>query len=191
MTMQQLPLILRFITRLNNILSSVQLALAFVCMFGFVALTVLEVVRRNLFTFPIMWGLELSTFLLIWSVFLTSAVAFREGSHLKVDLIPTRSLASRRFFSWLAAALNLSYFILIVIFGLMLFPQGLGRGTPILGIPVAFGWVSLVVMGIAGILYLSEAILRTLYGDRGLLEQAAGLDEDLPTEAASLLSESK
>jgi TRAP-type C4-dicarboxylate transport system permease small subunit len=70
--------------RLNlwKLLSQSAAALVFLI----IALTFFQVLLRYVFNSPVAWIEEISRYLFVWIVFLGSAVAFRSGTHIKVDI---------------------------------------------------------------------------------------------------------
>lgn len=156
---------LRGLTWLNDRLAGAQMVLAVALLLVFVSLTCFEVLRRYLFSASLIWGPEVATMALTWSVFLGSALCFREGKHLVVDVISPRRPRLQHLSLVVVALINLLYLIAVVNFGLLALPMGMRTGTPILGIPGAIGWCSLVVMGITGVLYVIESLVRSALSD--------------------------
>lgn len=58
-----------------------------VFMLAILSLTFFQVVLRYLFNSPMTWIEEISRYLFVWIVFLGSALAFRTGVHIKVDVL--------------------------------------------------------------------------------------------------------
>lgn len=58
-------------------------------------LTAMEGIARGLFNAPTTWSLDICQYLLIWAIFLGSAPAFQEKTHVSVDFI--REGMGRRF----------------------------------------------------------------------------------------------
>ena len=50
-------------------------------------LTTMEGIARGLFNLPTTWSLNVAQYLLIWAIFLGSAYAFQEKTHVAVDFI--------------------------------------------------------------------------------------------------------
>ena len=66
---------------------------AMICTFGILA--VVEVIARTFFSSPTVWSVDISSYLLIWAVFLGSSYAFQEKGHVGVDMI--RDIVEKRF----------------------------------------------------------------------------------------------
>lgn len=49
--------------------------------------SVYEAIVRYIFSSPTSWTLNVSCYILVWSIFLGSSYAFQEGSHVGVDMI--------------------------------------------------------------------------------------------------------
>jgi C4-dicarboxylate transporter DctQ subunit len=49
-----------------------------------------QVLFRYLFAFPLAWSEEVLRYVFVWSIFLTSAIAFNLNSHIAIDLLTSR-----------------------------------------------------------------------------------------------------
>jgi TRAP-type C4-dicarboxylate transport system permease small subunit len=58
---------------------------ALIIMIGLLA--TMEGILRGIFSSPTSWSLDLSTYILIWMVFLGTAYSFQEKGHVSVDLV--------------------------------------------------------------------------------------------------------
>lgn len=56
-------------------------------MLAILALTFFQVLLRYFFNSPVAWIEEISRYFFVWIVFLGSALAFRSGGHIKVDIL--------------------------------------------------------------------------------------------------------
>jgi TRAP-type C4-dicarboxylate transport system permease small subunit len=61
--------------------------IAGILVFIIAALSAIQAVMNGLFSKPIPWSLEISQYMLIWIVFLGSALAFQDKKHTAVDFI--------------------------------------------------------------------------------------------------------
>lgn len=147
------------LTPFNDALVKVQIFVGVILMGIFVALTVGEIFSRYLLAKSLIWAPEVATMALIWSVFMGSSVCFRNNSHLAVDFFAPKSDGGKRLHFWFVSACNLVYLALVAWFACVALPIGMRRGTPILDIPLAYGWVVFVVLGIAGISYTIENLI--------------------------------
>lgn len=145
--------------RINDILSEVQIKLSVVFLFIFITLVVFEIGSRYLFRRSMIWAPEIATLSLAWSVFLASAVCFRSDSHLMINILNLEKYPRlESVHRVLVCLINFVFLFALVRYGLRTLPLGATRGSPILGIPVYTGWVSLVIMGITGVSYMVESL---------------------------------
>jgi len=75
-------------------LASVVACLAGIIIFGMVALMFSSVIMRYLVNSPLTWSDQLSTWMFVWTTYLGMTVAYRQGIHIRVDIL-TRRLPSR------------------------------------------------------------------------------------------------
>lgn len=150
---------------MNDLLARAQIGFAAVLLLVFVGLSSGEVFFRYVLSSSIIWSPELATMALIWSVFLASAVCFRNGDHLIVDVFTPQGSRSQMVNGLIVAFFNLLYLAAVAYYGYLALPIGMNTGTPILGVPVALGYAAVMVMGITGVLYLLENVLSLLAGE--------------------------
>ncbi|MDR3294554.1 MAG: TRAP transporter small permease subunit [Clostridiales Family XIII bacterium] len=84
-------------------------------------LSVMEAVLRHFFHNPTSWGLNVSTYILIWAMFLGSSYAFQEQGHVSVDMLKdivdkTGTRIPRRIMAVAGYLLSLT-FILSLLYG--------------------------------------------------------------------------
>jgi C4-dicarboxylate transporter, DctQ subunit len=73
----------RFLGRFNQVIGT--FAGALIVIMGLLA--TMEGILRGLFSSPTFWSLDVSQYLLIWTIFLSTAYAFQEKAHVSVDLV--------------------------------------------------------------------------------------------------------
>ncbi|MDR2296216.1 MAG: TRAP transporter small permease subunit [Clostridiales Family XIII bacterium] len=81
----------RFMTIANQALGCVSGIL--IVSIGFLA--VLEAIARSFFSRPTAWSLDISSYFLIWAIFLGSSYAYQEKGHVAVDIL--RDFVEKRF----------------------------------------------------------------------------------------------
>lgn len=150
----------RFFIGFNRMLCRVEMFLATACAVAFICLTLTEIMARSFFGYSFLWAPEVSRILFVWSVFLSAAVCFRSNSHLAVDLLPMRedSLVFR-VRKILILALNAVFAGVFCYFGYKLLANGFTRSTPILGLPLFYGWLAPWIMGVSSMLFILENLL--------------------------------
>lgn len=127
------------LTPLNDGLAKAQTVLGIIFMIVFVSLTVVEIFSRYFLAKSLIWAPEVATMALIWSVFMGSAVCFRNNTHLAVDFFAPASKLGKKLHAWFVAGCNLVYLGGVSWFAYLALPIGMRRGTPILDIPLAYG----------------------------------------------------
>ncbi len=69
--------------KINKVIATIAGCLALLIAF----LSVYEAIVRYCFHSPTSWTLNVSCYILVWSIFLGSSYAFQEGSHVGVDMV--------------------------------------------------------------------------------------------------------
>lgn len=93
---------------------------AIAVLFGFLVVSLFaQVISRYLFNFPIMWTDEIGRYVFIWIVYLGSAAAFKNKSHLIVDVFTQKMPQKLQYY------LNLFFHIVIILFLFLVFIFGL------------------------------------------------------------------
>lgn len=105
----------QFLERLNRALGYVAGSLIIV-----IALfAALEGVLRGFFSSPTTWSLNVSQYIMIWAVFLGSAYAFQEKSHVAVDFV--REIVGRRWGIGINKTLSILSYLLALVFLAVIF----------------------------------------------------------------------
>ena len=111
-----------------------------------------QVISRYLFAQPAAWTEELARFQLIWIAMLGGAFAYRQGSHVSLDLLPqslTGAAASRLVFAIHACCALFSTLVLVVGGGaLVLMTWELRQYSAAMGLPIAFVYAVIPASGI-------------------------------------------
>lgn len=152
--------VLSALIKFNAVLSRAYVWLAATLTIVFFLSTLIEIVSRSLFNYSFIWSGEVATFCFIWALFLSAAVCFRSNAHLSVDVINAapgglvdRALRLIVFLAVMVAAVTFTYF------GWKLLMRGFDRSTPILGLPMIWGWSAPFAMGAAMIPFAIEEYL--------------------------------
>lgn len=145
---------------INKILG---LALALL-MTAMVASVVWQVLSRYLFVVPAAWTEELARFLLIWIGMLGAAYAYRQGSHLGIDLLANRlSSGGRQMLHRLVHLVCLLFAAGVLIFGgsaLVSLTWELRQFSAAIGLPIAFVYAVIPASGILMCLFAVDAMTR-------------------------------
>ena len=79
------------------------------------AINVYEVIARYVFNAPTIWTVEISTYLMLISVFLAAAYTLQEGGHTKVDFLISRlSTKNRRIIDIITSILGIIFVVVLV-----------------------------------------------------------------------------
>jgi TRAP-type C4-dicarboxylate transport system permease small subunit len=110
-----------------------------------------QVLSRYLFVVPAAWTEELARFLLIWIGLLGSAYAYRNGSHLGINLLPEKLEGQRRLL--LLRAIHVVCFLfaatVLVVGGLALVAMTweLRQFSAAMGMPIAYVYSVIPISG--------------------------------------------
>lgn len=102
-----------------------------------------QVVMRYVFNSPLSWSEELARFAMVWMAFCAAALAFRKGTHIKLEGV---SLVPRRFSragAKTAKALVLAILLAIMYFGWQITLRTATQTSPALSVPMAFIYFSI------------------------------------------------
>jgi len=133
---------------------------AALCLAGMFALIVAQVVLRYGGGGVPVFTEEVARYAMIWMALLASAVAAREGSHIRIDFVPL-GLAARlpwagRLLEGLLDLIAMTVFVTLVIQGLDMVQFAAGQRSeglriplswPYAALPVAFGFATLFALG--------------------------------------------
>jgi TRAP-type C4-dicarboxylate transport system permease small subunit len=138
-----------------------KLALAFL-MTAMVTSVVWQVLSRYLFVVPAAWTEELARFLLIWIGMLGAAYAYRQGSHLGIDLLANKLAESgkQRLHSILHIVCLLFAASVLVVGGgsLVAMTWELKQFSAAMGLPIAYVYSVIPASGVLISLFATEAI---------------------------------
>ena len=70
-----------------RLLSSIKEAISTFCLLMIVITILASIVARAAFNRPIMWSMELTSILVIWSVYLVFGINYKEHKHFSIDLL--------------------------------------------------------------------------------------------------------
>lgn len=141
---------------------SLKLALA-ILMTAMVGSVVWQVLSRYLFVVPAAWTEELARFLLIWIGMLGAGYAYRQGSHLGIDLLATRlSAPGRKILHNVVHAVCLLFAASVLVIGgwsLVSMTWELKQYSAAMGLPIAFVYAVIPASGVLMCLFAADAIL--------------------------------
>jgi TRAP-type C4-dicarboxylate transport system permease small subunit len=130
-----------------------------------VAIVTAEVILRYLFSHSLIFTEELSRYLMVWIVFLGSALAIRDGSHIRIQLLVNRLGTRMQQITKLAAyALVVAFLVFITIEGLKILPRQLQQMCITIDVSLFYFYLAIPVGSILMIVFLLPAIRKTLAG---------------------------
>ena len=151
---------MNFIGMLDRFLR-IALALLMTAMVGSV---VWQVLSRYLFVVPAAWTEELARFLLIWIGMLGAAYAYRQGSHLGIDLLAEKLKESgkQRLHSVVHIVCLLFAASVLVVGGgsLVSMTWELKQYSAAMGLPIAYVYSVIPASGVLISVFAADAILR-------------------------------
>ena len=139
---------------------SIALALLMTAMVGSV---VWQVLSRYLFVVPAAWTEELARFLLIWIGMLGAAYAYRQGSHLGIDLLAEKlaEIGKRRLHGIVHIVCLLFAASVLVVGGgsLVSMTWELKQYSAAMGLPIAYVYSVIPASGVLISLFAADAIV--------------------------------
>jgi TRAP-type C4-dicarboxylate transport system permease small subunit len=126
-----------------------------------VAMVTTEVILRYVFSHSLIFTEELSRYLMVWIVFLGSALAIRDGSHIRISILVNRLSPRLQQLMQLAAyCLILIFLLVITIEGLKILPRQLYQMCITIDISLFYFYLAIPVGSILMIIFLLPAILN-------------------------------
>lgn len=130
-----------------------------------VAIVTAEVTLRYLFSHSMIFTEELSRYLMVWIVFLGSALAIRDGSHIRIQILVNRLGPRMQQIVKLAAyALIIVFLIFITVEGLKILPRQLQQMCITIDISLFYFYLAIPVGSILMIIFMLPVIRQTLGG---------------------------
>jgi TRAP-type C4-dicarboxylate transport system permease small subunit len=138
-------------------------------MCGMVVAVTWQVLSRYLFVVPAAWTEELARFLLIWIGTLGAAYAYGNGSHLGLDLLPSRLKGANR-----TILIQLTHFVCMLFAATVLVVGGgslvamtweLKQYSAAIGLPIAYVYAVIPASGLLICLFSLVKVLAQVAGD--------------------------
>ncbi len=148
-----------------RLLSRVVEGLIFLGATTIITIVTIEVILRYVFKHSLIFTEELSRYLMVWIVFLGSALAIRDGSHIHINFLAKRfSQRNQKWFRLSSNILTLVFLVFVAIEGLWILPQQLSQMCITVNISVFYFYLAIPVGSILMIIYLIPAIKEILIG---------------------------
>ena len=151
--------LLLFIKRINAAVESVISRVLLILIVALITVVTIQVLNRWFFQSPLLWTVDVSLLLLVWSVLLGAALGVRHGAHYVVDVLPRSN-------SGLLKALDVMIHVIIISMGLVYAVEGyryaMAGGRRLLGmtgIRAIWAMASMPVYGVLSVSFILERLL--------------------------------
>lgn len=127
------------------------------------ALAVVQVFSRYVIKFPLPWIEELTRYLMVWMIFIGSALAISKKAHLKVELLEL--LIPKEKFRYVEIVLNglvcfLSVAFTFIVYGFLKNQLSVGQVSPAMQIPMAWPIAALFAGGVLMAVQAAHLVYR-------------------------------
>jgi len=126
------------------------------------------VIWRVFLNSPLVWTVQVAKYLMIWQVFLGSAVGIKFGDHVTIDLITDRLSENVAPYACLVQHLMMMLFSIVILVLSIRYSAGINSRDIILGIDMNWVYASLPVSAIFMILFLVEQLIGDARSVAGL-----------------------
>jgi len=143
--------------------------------FGLISLlTIFQVFARYILKNPLVWSEELSRYLMIWIVFLGTAIALRKGLLISVEVIQQLvPKMVKKVLEVITVLVNLVLLFILIKYGFGIMTNLVGQTTGAMDIPVAWTYAAIPVGAILAFLN-SIVVLIEIFTEKG--EEKSGGD---------------
>jgi TRAP-type C4-dicarboxylate transport system permease small subunit len=148
--------------RMLDPVERVLMRLCGVCLMGFTASTMLDVMAR-IVGHPLLWPQEVTSAFFVYGVFIGTAAATRRNEHLYLSAVTdAMSGGARRFFEVFNRAVVLAVGVCLVVFGWQNFLTGFGSFRMPSMLPIAYLYAPIPLCGALIALFSLEEIVNGL-----------------------------
>ena len=148
--------------RLSGDIDKVISIIVVLMMISLSALLGVGVFFRYILNNSIYWSGEVSRYLLVWLSFLGSAVAYKRGSHIGIDLFGSHFPSAKKIIRYLILAAMLLFWIVILVESIKLEQLYYYQKTSTLNIPFSFPFAALPVAALIWIIHIISDILKDI-----------------------------
>lgn len=135
----------------------------FLCAVVIVTIVTAEVVLRYGFSHSLIFTEELSRYLMVWIVFLGSALAIRDGSHININFLINRfSWKVRKWVLVAAHLLSVAFLVVVMVEGIRILPQQFHQTCVTLDLPVFYFYLAIPVGCVLMLLFMLPVIKNVL-----------------------------
>jgi TRAP-type C4-dicarboxylate transport system permease small subunit len=110
----------------------------------------LNVICRYVFNNSLPWAMEFSRYSFIWIIFLGSALAMRNGSHIGLELFE-RILSTKylKYYKLFINSVNILFLLVFTVVGFIVAFQGMKTYSAVIQMPMIIPYLALPVGGVA------------------------------------------
>ncbi len=130
---------------------------------GFILCTLVQIVARFLLPSSPSWTEEASRIFFIYAISFSAGFALKDRQYVFLDILFSRlNIKQQRWLNILIGAATLILFMILGLFSLPLIQMGMTERSPSLGIPMAYAFLSLLVMALSVSLYAWAELLAEI-----------------------------
>jgi TRAP-type C4-dicarboxylate transport system permease small subunit len=150
----------------RDFLGRFAVVLGAVCLILIVLTILTGIIARAIFNYPLSWGVELTTILVIWAVYSVFGVNYRDNAHLSInvfaEMLPSRC---KKALEVLGDTVTAVVAVLMLIHGVSAMRMNYGMTTMALDVSVSLAFYLAAALGCASLLgYILAKYLRKLLG---------------------------
>lgn len=148
---------LNFIDRINNVVKYI-VSILFIVL---VILVFMQVATRFVINYPLSWSEEISRYLMIYIVFLGSALAVRTNDHIAIDfLLEIVSPKNKKRLNVITLLISALFFAMLTYFGFQLTLVVIGQATPTLQFSMAWAYAAIPVGALLMLLNVFAVLIQ-------------------------------
>lgn len=121
-----------------------------------------QIILRYLFHSALFWAEELIRYMFIWMLFLSTAVAVKRVTHIRIDVINRGPSSLTRFLQIVTRVLIVTFGIGMIVFGGHLSFMNMYVKSPALRVPIGLAYASIPVSGLFIAAYSCRQLVRAM-----------------------------
>jgi len=130
-----------------------------------------QIVSRTIWGSSFLWTEEVARFLMIWVMFLGSALAFQYGAHISIEAIFNRLPSyAQKSVQIIITIVCITFFLIFMVEGFDLSQRAMVNRSPALNIPMGYVYSVIPITGMLGIINLIDVTIRYLRTGKNSLE---------------------
>lgn len=151
------------LSRLNDQIERVVRVVVVMLFAGFICVVFLQVMGRNLLRLlPLIWTIDVSILLYLWSVYLGAALAVRRNEHYIIDIVPPDAERLTAILDLIADVLVFVVLYVLIVYGIDFLDHAFTRVSLAIGISEGFFYLAIPTSAIIMTLFLIEGFSQRL-----------------------------